>query len=113
MQAMEKGLMAHRDKRSRVSGSQDSKSIDATSATIARADLPSVADTELVSLTTSKNANGMPVQIDGEPVRTPDKSAWKGWAEIENDPVWQTVFEYIHIGCHISGADLLYSSFST
>jgi hypothetical protein len=35
----------------------------------------------------AETASGTPMSLDAEPIHTPDKSTWQGWAEIENDPV--------------------------
>jgi Ubiquitin carboxyl-terminal hydrolase, family 1 len=88
--------MAHRDKRPRVGNPQesifspevDASSIGPTSAPLAKVPEESpIAACENPEITpaTMEETRSLPINFDF--VGIPDKSTWKGWAEIENDPV--------------------------
>lgn len=94
--------MAHRDKRPRVGDPQDSifsPEVEASSSGAAAAQ-PAKApeestitswDTPEITPAAMEETRSMSIGFD--PIGTPDKFTWKGWAEIENDPVRRIVFD--------------------
>jgi hypothetical protein len=86
--------MEHREKRRRLGDAGDPKSAPAADtppneprSTVSSIAEGSVATASAASNTPSDTMQDTSVPITSEPVTTPDKSTWQGWAEIENDPV--------------------------
>ena len=90
--------MEHRDKRQRLSDAEDPV-YNPAGKTPSTEPLPApstiVEDGTVTALgTISETAQDRSEPISPEPSRTPDKSTWQGWAEIENDPVYSPLCNF-------------------
>jgi hypothetical protein len=75
--------MQHRQKRVRLDDAEGLLDSFAANASVATAS-PAPDTTSDAATETAQHISS---PFSPEPVRTPDKSTWQGWAEIENDPV--------------------------
>jgi hypothetical protein len=74
--------MEHRQKRVRLDDAEGPLHSLASSASVVTSSAAPDTTSDAAPETTEDTSTLSP-----EPVRTPDKSTWQGWAEIENDPV--------------------------
>ena len=86
--------MEHREKRPRLGDAEGpifDPAVDPRSTeTLSAASSMPESSAAMASATTNAASETMqdtPGSLTSEPVTTPDKSTWQGWAEIENDPV--------------------------
>lgn len=74
--------MEHRQKRVRLDDAEGPLDSLAGSASVATSSAAPDTTSDAAPETTEDTSTLSP-----EPARTPEKSTWQGWAEIENDPV--------------------------
>jgi hypothetical protein len=86
--------MEHREKRRRLGDTEDLISKPAANTptielhpTVSTVAEGSVTKVSAAPDTPSNTMQDTSVPVTSEPIKTPDKSTWQGWAEIENDPV--------------------------